>query len=217
MNTPDAGRIRVRWYAIPTPEPGVYTLGDYSSSDWDEDPKSLDPVCGEESTTRQPFTDWRNCCPPPWSDPSVTTCPDATGPQWLIYTAPAVSLSSNVFGATPFAAIQLIQTGPCEWKSATQTVAGVSMHWQLSFIGGGLASLLAVTMIAGPLTRVGRWQSTAPVDPYGPLELPYDSVDPFFTPSPDYVVLKGSGPTRIVAEPCVTLLTEDGKGLITEG
>lgn len=69
MNTPDAGRIRVRWYAIPRPPDGVYELTDYSSSDWDEDPKSYDPPLGEESTTRKPYTDWRPCQPPPFPCP----------------------------------------------------------------------------------------------------------------------------------------------------
>lgn len=59
--------IRVRWYTVPRPAPGSYELTDYSSSDWDGDPKSDDPNLGEQSTTRNPFQDWRDCTPPPWT------------------------------------------------------------------------------------------------------------------------------------------------------
>lgn len=58
-----------------TPDPGVYDISDYCSSDWDEDPKSLDPVIGEESTTRLPFSDWCPCQPPPFPCPPFSENP----------------------------------------------------------------------------------------------------------------------------------------------
>jgi hypothetical protein len=216
MNTPDAGRIRVRWYVIPRPDPGVYTLGPYSSSDWDEDPKSLDPDVGEESTTRLPFDDWRDCCPPPWVDPPVNTCAFAKGPQWLIYTAPAVTLSSDVFPTTSWPSIPLTQASACVWRSAVVISAGVSLQWTLTFNADGSASLAARTTVAGPLIRFRFFGSGVAVDPHGPILLPWDSTVPVQAVGPDAIRLKGSGNRHILAEPCVVLITEGGDALITE-
>src|SRR5262249_25846075 len=70
MRVPDhPDPIRVRWYAVPNPGAGNYELTDFSSSDWDEDPKSSDPELGEQSTVRSPFEDWRSCSGPPFPPP----------------------------------------------------------------------------------------------------------------------------------------------------
>jgi microcystin-dependent protein len=68
MRVPEyAEPIRIRWYKVPTPAPGSYELTDYCSSNYDSDPKSLDPGVGEQSSTRDPWRDWRDCSPPPWT------------------------------------------------------------------------------------------------------------------------------------------------------
>lgn len=67
MRLPDyADPIRVRWYRVPEPPANtLWGAGPYGSSDWDDD-RSLDPPLGEQSTSRRPFVDWRDCTAPPW-------------------------------------------------------------------------------------------------------------------------------------------------------
>jgi hypothetical protein len=108
--------IRVRWYPAEAPA-GSYELTDYSSSNWDEEPRSYDPALGEQSTTRDPWQDWRWCLRPPFDptvidgllfwfrDPpdgtldggNVTTVPDITGNGFdLTETAPGFQTIWNI-------------------------------------------------------------------------------------------------------------------------
>ncbi len=70
MRVPDyAAPIRVRWYRVPEPPYNTpWGVGPYGSSDWD-DGRSFNPPIGEQSTTRIPFVDWRDCTPPPFPPP----------------------------------------------------------------------------------------------------------------------------------------------------
>lgn len=86
MHVPE-GRIRVRWYAIDDVKPGYYPLSPYCSSNWDEDPKGLDPELGEESTTRKPYTEWVDCSPPPWTCPERDDCPFQATTNYTAYHA----------------------------------------------------------------------------------------------------------------------------------
>jgi hypothetical protein len=110
MRVPE-GRIRVRWYRIAPPlAVGTYPLTDYSSSNWDADPKSLDPPLGEESSTRSPFTDWRDCSPPPWQPGRCGKCCGGDRQAYTVFPSPHEFHADDTATLT-FTGVQ------CLWRS----------------------------------------------------------------------------------------------------
>lgn len=170
MHTPDAGIIRVRWYAIPEPVPGVYDLGDYSSSNFDADTYSYDPDIGEESSSRHPFQDWRDCSPPPWPFPDESDCTDAAGPLWSEYTFTASGFAGGGIPPNTNGAFTLsLQTplAPCLRRNNNWLDPGYPKY-DLNFGPGGLA-VLGVWSVNQP--KVIYWSQNRPVDPTGPFTL----------------------------------------------
>lgn len=216
MNTPDAGRIRVRWYAVDRPPPGTYDLTDYCSSNWDESPHSLDPTFGEESTSRQPFTDWCDCSQPPWDCPLLRPSPAfaAGGPDNFVMP----------FDATPFGpeAVAVNGTWWFRYNAAGQWIIGIpgdGPNFLRGAVGNGFDPFLNGTMNF-PMFPAGTGRiDLTTVD--GPLpDSGWTFTLTFFSPTLGVLAAKAAtlplcGLT-MTTETGSGILTEDGKRIITE-
>jgi len=203
MNTPDAGRIRVRWYRVA--DTGSFELNDYSSSNYDTSPHSDDPVIGEESTTRNPFLDWRDCCAPPWPHPSLTNCGNATAPTFLRYLVPALLWWSDLFGPVSVPAQPLTQVTPCRWRISGVVVSGVSFTYTFDLLPGGGASLTVLALVPLHPGRVAHYISMGAVDPSQPVPLPLDQSNPSSLMGSGTVTVRGQDPPYLLVRPCVNL------------
>jgi hypothetical protein len=204
MNTPDAGRIRVRWYEVPRVE-GVHTLDEYSSSDWDDDPKSYDPEFGEESTTRNPFADWRPCV---LSACVLGECHLFVDPPYQTY---AFWIPPGTFpvGWTSLEGLwTFVYDGPCSWACLTFGNALPAPN------GFGLGEIYP-----GLLSFDAWWQ----IWPILSAEIDFTVVSPIPAESfPVSVTLsRGFLPPVIVGVTMYAvcenpIMTEDGRHLLTE-
>lgn len=214
MNTPDAGLIRVRWYAVNAV--GVVPLTDYSSSDWDADPKDNDPQFGEQSTLRNPFTDWRDCCPPPWPDPAITSCPNAYGPQFNFYSVNPLGFDGYAPGIVLNGPSTMDWSSGCLWRTAAFLVHPEIPVWSLVFNDDGSASLFGGRNVDGLSAGLCEYRAAAPVDPGQPFVAFSYYVDPRLTSSPSSIRVKGFGNDHLLDVPCQWIVDEGGLFLITE-
>jgi hypothetical protein len=216
MHTPDAGRIRVRWYAIPEQPPGVYALGDYQSSNFDGDTLSLDPAIGEESSTRDPYSDWRDCSPPPWPEPDGAGCPYAAGPVWLYYDVPAITLYGQFGGPYAFGAKRLVQVLPCRWYAEEINPFVTIRIWVLEVQPNGTWTLtLTAADYPGPTGGLVTWSAPAGLDPFGPIRLNFSSSTLPPLTGPGTVVVKGKSRGILATGSGVPLGTGSGYFITT--
>lgn len=207
MNTPDAGRIRVRWFAVPDPPPGTYELSDYSSSNFDADELSYDPPAGEESSTRDPYRDWRDCCPPPWFGFRDDLCPTAVTPCAPTYRVPPLVLSGATVPEDSWPQQLMENTGPCTWASPT-IMQGTTRYTATLFIQDDGSILVRLLLRPGiGLTNIGTY--TAP----GPVDMTQDLVLDNTTTGARPVF----GPARLVVRPIPedVLAVDDCTGITT--
>lgn len=199
----------MRWYEVDK-IPGTYQLGDYSSSDWDDDPKSYDPPLGEESVTRQPNNDFRPCCPPPWTFPELDGCVNAAGPQFTYYHLPALDFSFDSYPSLHMAPQILTSLGGCVWQGPAVSVPPHAYVLTMSILPGGVIEVDALITIFGVAHFGVVWRSDGAVDPGGPFSLTISSSSATGVRSPDSVRLTGSGVDVLGTDACIGIGTEAG-------
>lgn len=150
--------IRVRWYKVADSAPDFPGSSDYVSSNYDDD-RLFDPPLGEQSTTRNPFIDWRNCAPPPW--PQCVNCPLGSWPRfWLDFT----QVQDQVCNCGPLRTIvPLNYSSGCTWLSALIGFCNLpAVRFRLTIGIGG-----QVTLVLGRgATPLAEWAVQSGFDCY---------------------------------------------------
>lgn len=209
MNTPDAGRIRVRWYRV-AEVPGVYDMGDYTSSNFDADPQSYSPPSGEESSTRDPYLDWRDCCPPPWFGWRDDICPTAVTPCAFTYRMPKLTLSGVNVPVRTWLPLDMVNIGPCQWAGGPVVVGPDSYRANVALRGDG-SLLLVITLRHGILRScVGTYTAPGPVDMQQPLHLVNITSGAFPVTGPAYITVRPVPDDVLGIDPCTGIVTGAG-------
>lgn len=214
MNTPDAGRIRVRWYRLPDLPPGTYELSDYSSSNFDADNLDTDPPAGEESSTRDPFRDWRDCCPPPWFDALADQCPALVTPAALAYTVPALTLQGLTVPLFAWPARTMVQTSPCTW-TAPQIQIGTLRYTPSMFVQDDGTVTLRISIRQGiGVANVSIAVAGLPTDMTQPIVFgPFITAGVTFV-SPYPIVVKPAPPAVLGSDDCTGFTDHAGAFLL---
>ncbi len=149
--------IRVRWYRVDDSAPELPGSTDYCSSNWDED-RTFDPPLGEQSTTRVPFTDWRDCSPPPWAQ--CLFCPQGSRFKYYL---DCTTFGNGTCDCGPLAMIvRLNYVTGCIWQSDLIPFCGnpvpVSFRMTIS------ASMITVVLQRLPATLLASWSHAKPAN-----------------------------------------------------
>lgn len=210
MHTPDAGLIRVRWYAVPNPPPGSYPLTDYSSSNFDADPNSYNPDIGEESSTRQPFLDWRDCDSPPWPAADGADCPLAKTPTYNSYALSAYVWKPPFHSARAIGRTEGPSVLPCFWGQADGILDPWEFIWDMSVQADGSVVARVSTFSLLDPSVMNVYRSAGPVDLTAPFVLDVDAASVQFESYPWSIRLSPVVPSVLSSDGRTGIGTEAG-------